>query len=157
MLRITDTGAAAASKQRSTILKWLSSLEMTSIHRTNVELVASGSAKWFLTHRTFADWKNGKGKHIWCQGIRELWPPPIHGCVLIAVSWRRQNCDCVSVSAWCTILSVLRTGLVRLSLPIYSDISNPVSLATLVLRFCTFVTTVSNKVSKPSWEAYSSN
>lgn len=59
-------------KQKSTILGWLTPLQISAVHETISKRPQLGSGRWFLTSAKFRSWLSGGFKFLWCPGIRKF-------------------------------------------------------------------------------------
>lgn len=56
-------------EMKSSLLQWLSPLQMVQIHQTISDRAERGSGQWFLTLECFLKWYGGEYKQLWCWGI----------------------------------------------------------------------------------------
>ena len=69
-LSLTWNQTARDHKLKSSILSWISPLEMAQIHQFTSDRAEKGSGRWLLTSEVFKTWQEGDHKLLWCWGIR---------------------------------------------------------------------------------------
>ena len=62
---------ALTEELRSTIVSWLSPLQMHNVHAAICKRPEAGSGRWFLTSQQFRRWQEGQTRLLWCPGIRK--------------------------------------------------------------------------------------
>jgi hypothetical protein len=62
---------ALDQKLKTSILNWLSPLQMSDVHQNTSNRVEKGSGRWFLSSEKFLNWRTKHDRLLWCWGIRE--------------------------------------------------------------------------------------
>ncbi|WEW56343.1 hypothetical protein PRK78_001786 [Emydomyces testavorans] len=60
---------AIDQQTKTSIVNWLTPLQMSQIHQTISDQAEKGSGQWFLELNAFLKWQEGKNNLLWCWGI----------------------------------------------------------------------------------------